>query len=191
MPLQVPKCENCGQSDSQVTCSTCEGNYCNLCDQKWHSGKRKNHQRMPYTGTELPSRLCIIDTHEGQTLSLYCQTCLKPICALCHIGEHKNHPCISIKDAVENAKTIFNDHLVPIQNNIAKLDQDIKILEEERKKIDEKINETKNKRNETNQKFEDLKSWLKKKDLDPYGFLSLISDLKLNSKLQVTQEKKS
>jgi len=195
MPLQVPKCENCGQSDAQVTCTTCEGNYCNLCDTKWHNEKRKNHQRIPYTGTELPSKLCTRIGHEGQHLSLYCQTCLIPICAFCLVAEHKNHPSVPLKNAVEHVKTIIKDNLIPFQDELSKIDQEIKVmevekkkLEEEVKKLDGKIKEAKNKRNETSQKLEDLKSWLDRKDVDPYRFLSLVSELKLNSKPQVATQ---
>jgi len=182
MPLQAPKCDICGNSDTQVTCTTCETNYCKLCDQKLHVDKRKNHQRIPYTGTELPSRLCTITGHEGQPLNLYCQTCLKPICAFCLIGEHKNHSSIPIKDAVENVKTIIQDNIVPFQEQIAKIDQEIKAMEEEMKKIEDKIKEAKTRRSETSQKLETLKSWVNKKDVDPYAFLSLVSELKLDSK---------
>jgi len=191
MPLQVPNCENCGQSDAQITCIPCDANYCNSCDKKWHSNeKRKNHERIPYTGSELLSRFCTINKHETQSLSLYCQTCLKPICAFCVVGEHKNHPCLPLKDAVENVKTIIKDNMIPFQSDIAKIDEEIKImkeakkkLEEDMKKLDEKIKEANNRRNERTQKLEDLKSLINKKDADPYAFLSLVSELKLNSKL--------
>jgi len=187
MPLQAPKCDICGQSDAQLNCTHCEANFCHPCDQKTHMGKLKSHQRTACTGTDLPSRFCSVTGHEGQNLPVYCQTCLKPICALCLLGEHKTHSNLPIKSAVENVKSIIKDNLVPIQANMAKIDQEIKVMEEDMKKLEEKIKEAKKRRNEENQKLEDLKLWLNKPDVDPYVFLSLVSDLKLETKLQELQ----
>jgi len=179
MPLQVSKCDICSQSDAQVTCTHCEANFCNACDKKSHIGKLQTHQRIPCTGTETPSRFCSVIGHEGLTLPLYCQTCLQPICALCTHGEHKNHPNIPIKSAMENAHSILQANLMPLQANIAKIDQEIKVMEAEVKKLEDKISEAKKRRNEENQKLEDLKSWLNKTDVDPYGLLTFVLEAKL------------
>jgi len=188
MPLQVPKCDTCYQSDVQTTCTICDANFCNECDKKFHIEKRKNHQRVPYTGVELPSRFCSIQGHEGQPLVLYCQTCFKPICALCCLhGDHKNHPHLQMTTAMEYAKQIIKGSLGQVQANITKIDQDIKVMEEEMKKLEEKIKTSKSRKIEETQKLEALRSSLNKIDVDPYVFLSLISELKLESKLGVDQ----
>jgi len=138
MPLHHQKCEVCGLSDAEITCLTCPANLCNSCDQKWHSDKRQNHKRMEYAGTDLPSRYCA--RHEGQTLSLYCETCSFPICALCLIGEHKNHLVISIQDAAQKNIKV----LIPtVEAVLAEMDQELKTMEKEKKKLENKLEEEK------------------------------------------------
>jgi len=189
MPVQIPKCDQCSKNDSKVTCINCEENFCTGCDSKHHSTeKRMKHKRVPCTGTEISSRFCSVKGHEGQTIPLYCQNCLKPLCALCVIGEHKNHTTIPLQSAVENAKAIIQANIVPIQKNIEKIDQDLKLMEEDMKKLEAKITDAKKRRNAESQKLEDLKSWVTKQDVDPNAILSLLSELKLEWKVELKHQ---
>jgi len=117
------------------------------------------------------------------------------MCALCIFGDHKNHSHLPITSVLDNAKVVIKDNLVLLQTNVSKIDEEIKGLEKEKKKLEEdlkrleeKLKETIKKKNEESQKIEDLKSLCSKSDVDPYVYLQLIGELKLEIKVQSEAE---
>jgi len=183
MPLDLPKCDVCEKNDIQVvTCIKCDLNFCKTCDQKHHStGKLKEHKREIYSGVDLPSRFCIMKSHEKQPLALFCENCSKLICGLCSIEEHKTHTCVRAEVAAENAKGILKDAVIPLQEMVTQAEIEIKISQEKIQKEEEKIKENKKKMDENLQKIEDIKSLLNKNQVDSFLLLSMVSNLKLEN----------
>jgi len=192
MPLQLPKCECCGEAEVQWTCPQCDESFCNKCDQNRHNSKKtKEHKRVPYSEAEGISTRCQIKGHEDNKLSLFCGQCSFLICANCIIQEHKNHsPLTDLKSAVENVKSSLLKNQNSIQEEINKTEElnqkiieEIKKKEQEIKKKEQELQDGKDKVNKLQQTLEDSKKLGSKSIVDPLTFLSLA--LKLNPTVPV------
>jgi len=154
MPLQRLKCD-CGEHDVEITCNQCEVNFCLECDEKTHWNLRlKQHERIPYNYDEMNqlSQRCIVQGHEKQTLPLFCQTCIKLVCALCVAGEHKIHSFVPLEEGTETAKRLLKESLIPIQERMTQAEEEVIVTQYKNKALQEEIKKMKKKLKKQNKK---------------------------------------
>jgi len=124
MPLQLPKCDRCGEVEVQWTCTQCDESYCNQCDQNRHDSKKsKEHKRYPYSEVQGISNRCKVQGHEEYQLSLYCAPCSKLVCASCIIKDHKNHSVTDFKSVIENVKSSLLQRQTLMKQEITKREE--------------------------------------------------------------------
>lgn len=97
-------CDTCNERETSVTCQSCDIDYCNECDSKFHRlGKNKDHVRGP-KGTKQRTRCEIHD----EPLKYFCKTDECLVCVDCiQFGTHKGHE----HDLLKNSASIRREEI--------------------------------------------------------------------------------
>ena len=81
-------------------------------------------------------KLVFCNTHEDETLKLYCNECRDVICMMCQVVQHKLHETLTVKQALDNVLPDINQNLVELGLKLEHINEAINHTEDERKKAE-------------------------------------------------------
>ena len=139
------KCDLCTDSEVAVThCDACMCYLCEFCHQAHRRQTRTSqHPLVPLSAVHGSSRrqqskkkqrqedghAMSCDQHEGQRLSLYCNSCVVPICQECTVDNHFNHTFVMLEDAKLQYSDTMHDLLMQAQPLVSTLNDSLQNIE--------------------------------------------------------------
>lgn len=153
-------CTNCDQGNSaRGYCYDCDEYVCQHCTEA-HEKSRirlvRDHKITALTDghaeAEVSRRLaneqfCKVHTTTRKALTLFCQTCMKPICEPCALTDHRGHDLVDLEGAVKQTKdnlkqlsSLVKDKKKPVENLSKLLDTKLEEMHALRMQQEDLIN---------------------------------------------------
>ncbi|XP_005993667.1 E3 ubiquitin-protein ligase TRIM45 [Latimeria chalumnae] len=136
-------CDLCSEGDAERRCEVCNVNLCDFCC-KAHRRQKKTASHgtialkdLKGSGRILRPVLCSL--HPPEELKLFCETCDRPVCRDCVVGDHRDHACDFSSAVIHKYGDYVRELLKRTQPHLGALEEALREIERVSQAVEERV----------------------------------------------------